>query len=348
MSFLVPRFRSKSVTTPPSLSELSQSCPNLLDLDDDLASAANAVASSNSTALTPGPELLSLASSPKGQKSKKNKSLFLLPVKFRRARERKAQTQALKLPIYPINSSQNSSSSSMMAPGLPDGLEPPMNVRPKHTRPTGLGLGLGGLLGNNLKSPKGKQRRRSESCLPSPSSGIKQVHNMLTTVVEHSNLEDDCIDLDSSNYLKSPMGSYGRQMRRGSDSCILSPSRDMEQNRQLSADIEHSNIVDQEDCDIDCDFDSRQSCPDLLKPLVRFAVTNDAPPVSAPPICIVVSSSGDESRRNLFKADPYKKYLGKSLEQVWLIMYDLRMSVSSAAIEWYRTVIQAINFLGHP
>ena len=319
MNFLAPRFRSKSITTPLNLSELSQSCPNLLDLDDDLASAAKAVASSNSAALTPGPELLSLASSPKGQKSKKNKSLFLLPVKFRRARERKAQTQALKLPVYPINSSQNSSSSSMMAPSLPDGLEPPMNVRPKHTRPTGLGLGLGGLLGSNLKSPGAKQRRRSESCLPSSSSGIKQVHNMLTTVIEHSNLEDDCIDLDSGNYLKSPTSSYGRQMRRGSDSCILSPSRDMEQSRLLGADIERSNVVDEEDCDVDCDFKSRQSCPDLLKHSVRFAITNDAPPISAPPICIVVSSSGDDSRRNQFKADPYKKYLGKSLEQVWLI-----------------------------
>jgi hypothetical protein len=86
-----------------------------------------------------------------------------------------------------------------------------------------------------------------------------------------------------------------------------------------SADIEHSN-VDEEEEDCDCDFvDSRKSCPNLLKSLVRFAAINDAPPVSAPPICIVVSSSGNEGKRNLLKADPYKKYLGKSLEQVWLI-----------------------------
>ncbi len=312
MSFFPPRFRSKSVSTPPNLCDLSQSCPNLLDLDDDLASAAKASASSNSAALTPGPELLSLASSPKGQKSaKKNKYHFFLPVKLRRARERKAQTQALKLPVYPINSS----SSNNMVPS-PDKVDPPMNVRPKHTRPTGLGLGLGGLLGNNLKSPRGKLRRGSDSCLPSPSSGIKQVHNMLTTVIEHSNSDDDdCSDLDS-NYLKSPTSSYSRRMGRGSDSCLLSPSRDMEQTPLLSStDIEHSNVEEEEDCG--CDFvDGRKSCPNLLKSLVRFAAINDAPPVSAPSICIVVSSSGE---RNLLKADPYKKYLGKSLEQVWLI-----------------------------
>lgn len=311
MSFFPQRLRSKSVSAGPHECDLSQSCPNLLDLDDDLAGTASAV-SSRSTARTPGPELVSLASSPKGQKSKKCKSLFLLPVKFRRAKERKAQTQALKLPVYPINSSQNT---SMMMVPLQDSLGPPTNVRPKHTRPTGLGLGLGGLFGGNLKSPRGKLRRGSDSCLPSPSSGIKHVNSILTTVVEHLNSEEDCSDLDS-NYLSSP--SYSRQLRRGSDSCILSPSRDnMKQGCLLPVctDIEHSSNVKEEDCSND--FDGRQSCPDLLKSSVRFA-DND-PPVSAPPICIVVSSSGDERGRNLLKADPYKKFLGKSLEQVWLI-----------------------------
>ena len=301
MSFFPQRFRSKSVSAP-HVCDQSQSCPNLLDLDDDLAGAN---AATSSSACTPGPELMSLASSPKGQKSKKNKSLFLLPVKFRRAKERKAQTQALKLPVYPINS-QNT---SMMIP-LQDSLEPPVNVRPKHTRPTGLGLGLGGLLGSNLKSPSNKLRRGSDSCILSPSNGIKQVHNMLTTVIEHSSMEDDCSDVECT--LNSP--SYSSSLRRGSDSCILSPSRDMKQSHLLSTDIEHSNL-EEEDCY--SNFDGRQSCLDLLKSSVRFAI-NDAP-VSTPPICIVVSSSGDESGRNLLKADPYKKFLGKSLELVWLI-----------------------------
>ena len=302
MSFFPQRLRSRSVSTP-HVCDQSQSCPNLLDLDDDLADAS---AAGSSSARTPGPELLSLASSPKGQKSKKNKSLFLLPAKFRRAKERKAQTQALKLPVYPINPHNT----LMMVP-LQGSLKPPMNVRPKHTRPTGLGLGLGGLLGSNLKNPSRKLRRGSDSCILSPSNGIKQVHNMLTTVIEHSSMEDDCSDLECN--LKSP--SYNSRLRRGSDSCMLSPSRDMKQSHLLSTDIEHSNL-EEEDCNND--FDGRQSCPDLLKSSVRVAI-NDAP-VSAPPICIVVSSSGDESGRNLLKADPYKRFLGKSLEQVWLII----------------------------
>ena len=338
MSLFPRKFRSKSVTTPPRESDLCQSCPNLLDLDDNFAgvSGANVPACSNSSrsaALTPGPEFMSLetgAMSPKGQKStKKNKCLLFLPVKFRRAKERKAQTQALKLPVYPINSSHDASpSSSMMVQSpLQDSLEPPTNVRPKHTRPTGLGLGLRGLLGNNLRSSpmsSSKLRRGSDSCIPSPSLGIKQVHNtLLATVIEHCNSDDDnCRGSNlESNYLKSPSpGSYNsRCLRRGSDSCILSPSRDTEQSlRLLGTDIEHSNIMGEEDC-CSSDLDSRQSCPDLLKPSTSF--TDGDTSISISPICIVVSSSGDESGRNLLKAaDPYKKYLGKSLEQVWLIV----------------------------
>lgn len=312
MSFFPRRFRSKSVSTPHGCDDSSsQSCPNLLDLDDDddLAGASSINVAGSNSALTPGPELMSLASSPKGQKSKKNKAMFLLPVKFRRAKERKAQTQALKNPIYPINNS-TSQITPLLVP-VQGSLEPPMNVRPKHTRPTGLGLGLGGLLGSALKSPSGKKlRRSSDSGILSPSSGIKQTHNMLSTVIEHLSLEDDCSDLGSN--LKSP--SCTSKLRRGSDSCILSPSNEMKRNRRLIGTlIEHSNLEEE-----DFDFDSRQSCPDLLKSSPIRVAINDAP-ISAPPICIVVSSSGDGSKQNLLKADPYKKFLGKSLELVWLI-----------------------------
>ena len=262
MNFFPQRFRSKSISTPHVDDQnASQSCPNLLDLDDDLPGGASVdpADSISRFARTPGPELMSLnnASSPKDNKPKKyGKSLFLLPVKFRRAKERKAQTQALKLPVYPLGNSsysQNTSSSSMMVP-LQSDLEPPMNIRPKHTRPTGLGLGLGGFLGSNLKSPNSKLRRGSDSCILSPTSNDASQSHMLSTVIEHSTLEEDC------------------------------------------------------------DFGRWQSSPSLLKTIARRFSTN--PPVSAPPICIVVSSSGDESGRNLLKLDPYKKYLGKSLEQV--------------------------------
>ena len=311
MSFFPRRFRSKSISTPHGCDQSSsQSCPNLLDLDDDdLAGASSINVAGSDFARTPGPELMSLASSPKGQKSKKNKSLFVLPVKFRRAKERKAQTQALKNPVYPINNSSSQNVPTLVP--LQGSLEPPMNIRPKHTRPTGLGLGIGGLLGSALRSPNGKLRRGSDSSILSPSSGIKQTHNMLSTVIEHLSSEDNCSDFTIGSDLKSPSGSS--KLRRGSDSCILSPSNGMKQSHQLLGTvIEHSKL--EEDCN-DLNFDGRQSCPNLLKSSPVRVTINDAP-VSAPPICIVVSSSGNESRQNLHKAEPYKKFLGKSLELV--------------------------------
>ena len=267
MTFFPQRMRSKSIATPEECERsLSQSCPNLLDLDANLDTRVESACSKN--AHTPGPETIqsiaSNQSSPSGSKSKKfHKSLFLLPMKFRRARERKAQTQALKLPVYPLVATSSSHNAPTSTGRFPCTLEPPLKVRPKHTRPTGLGLGLGlGLVGNGLTNPTGK-------------------------------------------------------LRRGSDSCILSPSSERETCSLV--DIEHSGE--------DCDSNGRQSCPDSGGSIEHIKATT-VHPFSAPPIHIIVSSSGDEgagsSGCNLLKSDAYKKSLGKSLEQVHhctLIMY---------------------------
>lgn len=246
MSFFPRRSRSKSTCSALQVNpSASLSCPNLLDLDEDISEAD--VGSECTSALTPGPEMLSLslASSPKENKTKKLHKL--LPSKFRRAKERKAQTEALKLSIYPLSNSFDSSSSRDQC-----SLEPPSNVRPKHTRPTGLGLGLGsGFLGGSLLSPRCKLRRGSDSLVPSPTSN---------------------------------------------------------RNRLEFTDGERLSGI-REDSDTYCDVN--------VKPPThrRFTI---APPSSAPPIFIVVSRSGEgKGSGNLLGTDGYKKFLGKSLEQVW-------------------------------
>lgn len=243
MSFLPQRFRSKSVSTSPAMEEnASQSCPNLLDLDDNTLNV-NVSAACSKFAQTPSPDLMPLDSpSKRNRKSKKHRPLFLLPMRFRRAKERRAQTQALKLPVCSLMNLHSPS------------LEPPTNVRPKHTRPTGLGLGLGlgGLLGNEVRSSRDKIRRGSD---PSPTSYVSDKSHKLSTVIERSDLDDDC------NYL-----------------------------------------------------DGQQSCPNLLEASGCCAnVAINEVPISSPPICIVVSSSDDRSG---LRTDPYKRLLGKSLEQV--------------------------------
>lgn len=243
MNFFPQRLRSKSISAPLRCDQTaSSSCPNLLDLDDDVSGDYGYTCSSKA-AHTPGPELASMASSPKGAKVKKlQKSLFLLPAKFRRAKERKVQTQALKLPVYPLNSFSDIPSISMTTPYT---VGPPLNVRPKHTRPTGLGLSLGqGLLGSDLTSPGGK-------------------------------------------------------MRRGSDSCILSPTSSMDRGASNKTDIEHSGE----------DYDTMyKPSPESLAQRRRTY----APPSPTPPI-FLINRSGDERGSDGLKL---KKYLGKSLEQV--------------------------------
>ena len=243
MSFFPQRLRSKSICSPLECSKSSSlSCPNLLDLDDELASGDTDLPERN-TALTPGPEMMSsLVSSPKGNKSKKlHKTLFLLPTKFRRAKERRAQTQALKLPVFPLMDPLSEDTPTPTEELSQCTLEPPLNVRPKHTRPNGLGLGLG-LFGHNLASPTNK-------------------------------------------------------MRRGSDSCILSPSSERH---------ESETVADNEQI-------CQRSCNDI-KSLARRRNTL-APPSSTPPIFIVVSRSVDKKSGGL-NPDALKRFLGKSLEQV--------------------------------
>lgn len=192
MNFFPQRLRSKSISAPVQFDQTaaSLSCPNLLDLDEDVGGDCDTC--SPKIARTPGPELMSLASSPKSVKAKKlQKSLFLLPSKFRRAKERKAQTQALKLPVYPLSPLSEDPSISTTTPCS---MCPPMNVRPKHTRPTGLGLSLGeGLLGSDLVSPSGKIRRGSDSCILSPTSGMDRRGSNNKTNIEHSGEEGDAM-----------------------------------------------------------------------------------------------------------------------------------------------------------
>ena len=249
MSFFPRRSRSKSVCTGLQVNPAaSRSCPNLLDLDEGGAEGDTEENVECTTARTPGPELMSMslaASVPKPKKSPKN--LLLLPSKFRRARDRKAQSQALKLPVFPLthSSSPDSLSSDQCS------LEPPVNVRPKNSRPTGLGLSLGaGFMGGGLLSPRGKFRRGSDSLVPSPTS------------------------------LRSRL--------------------EMIEGERLSGIRE----------------DSDSYCDENFKPPAQRRNTI-APPSSAPPIFIVVSRSGDgKGGVNSFGSDGYKKFLGKSLEQV--------------------------------
>ena len=190
MNFFPQRLRSKSISAPVRCDQTaSLSCPNLLDLDDEDGSGG----CSSKTARTPGPELMSLGSSAKcGVKAKKlQKSLFLLPSKFRRAKERKAQTQALKLPVYPLSPlSEDPSVSTTTSYSV----DPPLNVRPKHTRPTGLDLNLSqGLLGSDLVSPSGKMRRGSDSCILSPTNSMERGGNNNKTDIEHLGEEVDAM-----------------------------------------------------------------------------------------------------------------------------------------------------------
>lgn len=246
MSFFPQRLRSKSISSPLGCgNSASQSCPNLLDLDEDIAGVKNDLVKS-STAHTPGPELLSLSmtSSPKGSNKQKKlqKTFFLLPTKFRQKKERKAQSQALKLPVFPLMDPLSEDSPDGTDSGSHDrssSIELPFNVRPKHTRPTGLGISLQGLLGSDLPS------------------------------------------------------SSANKMRRGSDSCILSPSS--ERNNESIAVT-----------------DSEQPCDSKYLAHRRNTV---APPSSVPPIFIVVSRTLDKAGSTL-STDPLKRYLGKSFEQV--------------------------------
>ena len=182
MSLIPQRLRSKSISSPLQIHQTaSQSCPNLFDLDEDRGEDNTYTGPYH--ALTPSP-----SSSPKLNKPRKlHKSLFLLPSKFRRAKERRDQTQELKLPLCPLSPlSEDPPNSAVDTPHT--NLEPPLNVRPKHTRPTGLGLGLGrGLLGSNLISPGrlSKLRRGSDSSILSPTnSGDGDGQDMLD--IEHS------------------------------------------------------------------------------------------------------------------------------------------------------------------